>query len=393
MKQIPALLTALLLAGFLAACEPIPGPPDPGPSSGAAPVSSLPPASAPSASAPGLAECAELYGRELLGGEEQAAYDLLRAAAQAGDTEVALPALGADGLFRVMTYLRRDNPKLDWLEHEYSFEQREDSTWVRLRYSLAPAGIAAENDRLEGAADSLLGGLSNELSEFDRAVLIHDRLVESIVYDLDAPRKSELAGALLDGRATCEGYAKAYQYLLQKAGLQALLVYGEAGEAHAWNIVRLDGDYYLCDVTWDDVPLADGGEFLSHEYLFWDDASFAVSHTPTGSESTNLPLPVCDSLEQNYFRKTGTLLESPDPQEAEAAFQRALDRAAAYGCTAVQVGFSTPLLADVIEAGLNGDGALDRFLKEAAARKGFDVIGRAFSDARTSLTYLVKPAA
>ena len=51
------------------------------------------------------------------------------------------------------------------------------------------------------------------------------------------------------GESVCEGYSKAYTMLLAKAGIESYLV---SGNNHMWNLVKIDGEYYQTDVTWDD---------------------------------------------------------------------------------------------------------------------------------------------
>ena len=55
----------------------------------------------------------------------------------------------------------------------------------------------------------------------------------------------------------CAGYAKAYQLILNRMGIECGYITGNAvndmvSGPHAWNYVRLDGNYYQVDVTWDD---------------------------------------------------------------------------------------------------------------------------------------------
>lgn len=90
-------------------------------------------------------------------------------------------------------------------------------------------------------------------SEYEKALILHDALVESVFYQ-EASNAHGSYGALVEGVAVCEGYAEAYQVLLEKVGIMSYVVRGWGGdERHAWNLVRLDGKYYYTDVTWDDA--------------------------------------------------------------------------------------------------------------------------------------------
>ena len=125
-----------------------------------------------------------------------------------------------------------------------------------------------EQLRLEEAADALLAQVDFTQSEAGIALQLHDLLIDSAWYNRDAGEYDyahTAYGALAEdsqgnpGGALCDGYALAYEYLLQKAGLTCTVVSGYAGpseqdtEKHAWNLVKLDEDWYEVDATWDDL--------------------------------------------------------------------------------------------------------------------------------------------
>lgn len=110
------------------------------------------------------------------------------------------------------------------------------------------------------------------LPELELAV--HDLLVDRMSYDTATieryagtvwggtpdPDNENPYGALIGGKGICRGYTSTFQLLMDMAGIECISVSGhsdngeEYGE-HAWNQVRLDGDWYIVDVTWDD-PLS-----------------------------------------------------------------------------------------------------------------------------------------
>lgn len=51
------------------------------------------------------------------------------------------------------------------------------------------------------------------------------------------------------------GYANAYQYLCNKAGLFCAQISGKANtgiDGHVWNVIKLNNEYYYIDTTWMD---------------------------------------------------------------------------------------------------------------------------------------------
>ena len=116
-----------------------------------------------------------------------------------------------------------------------------------------------------------------------------DLLAARVAYDKDSERQHIASGALIDGRAVCDGYAKAIKLLCDREGIPCVIVAGSAvqngtADLHAWNCVQLeDGLWYALDATWNDR-----GEHAVSAYFLVGSASviggvpFSESHLPRG---------------------------------------------------------------------------------------------------------------
>ena len=134
------------------------------------------------------------------------------------------------------------------------------------------------------AADKLLVGVENNdsLSEVQKALILHDRLVvwneyDVRVYSNTVPDESYSAyGALVNRTSVCDGYTMAYMYLLNRVGIASL--YCSSDEmGHAWNIVQIDDVLYHIDVTWDD-PLYDITGRVYHNNFMLSTQKLKESH-------------------------------------------------------------------------------------------------------------------
>ena len=130
---------------------------------------------------------------------------------------------------------------------------------------------------------------------------LHDTLIRQCEYDVDtaeedAPDGAAPAfaadGALLDHKAVCAGYGRAYEMLCKAAGIQVIYVASEEMN-HGWNAVRLGGTTYYIDCTFDD-PIPDRGEYVSDQYFMLTGDELAQTHTWNEAFYEQL----LDSLEQ-----------------------------------------------------------------------------------------------
>lgn len=73
-----------------------------------------------------------------------------------------------------------------------------------------------------------------------------------------------LKNGLLYGKCVCAGYADILKNALSLVNIESMFISGKAGEEwHAWNKVKIDGEWYNVDVTWD-APCLRGGVPPAH---------------------------------------------------------------------------------------------------------------------------------
>ena len=127
--------------------------------------------------------------------------------------------------------------------------------------------------QIEREKNNILSGISGSTEKKIRE--IHDFLVDNLTYDQTVSENNiyNLYGGLVTKNCVCEGYAKAFKYLLDESGIDNVIVIGTGvnskGEVenHAWNYVAINGNWYATDVTWDD-PIIQGGGILTSSYRY-----------------------------------------------------------------------------------------------------------------------------
>ncbi len=121
----------------------------------------------------------------------------------------------------------------------------------------------------------ILSGLQSGMTDADKALYIHDEIDKITSYKNIGYASYHACGPLVYGQAMCEGYANAYIYLLSKAGITAYEG-GSNSMNHAWVYVKLDGEFYNVDITWDDTRRTGStlnGAF-DHKYFLRTDSEF-----------------------------------------------------------------------------------------------------------------------
>ena len=215
--------------------------------------------------------------------------------------------ISVDELRTVMDAYRRDHTEQFWFGNSYRISYNSTSVLKILpTYVMEGEALTEAKRQFDAALEEMLAELPKTATEFERELLLHDRLAATVTY-VDTENAHNAYGALVEGKAVCEGYAEALQCLLHRAGIQSLIVLGSsinpstgAPEGHAWNMVRIDGSYYHTDLTWNDQ-----GRRLYHAYFNLTDAVIDQDHDVTPTEYT---LPTCTSQTANYFVVKGGLL-------------------------------------------------------------------------------------
>lgn len=142
-----------------------------------------------------------------------------------------------------------------------------------------------------------------ELSDLEKAIIIHDRLCTRVSYDRSMSRDFIYTPyCIVTGMGVCEGYSEAYEWLLSVVGVNATCIRSEQLN-HAWNAVEIDGLYYQIDVTWDDVDNA-----LSRvwrDYFFKSTSNFKTHHnaddyTFTPQETTRFDFAFWENVRSTF---------------------------------------------------------------------------------------------
>lgn len=179
---------------------------------------------------------------------------------------------------------------------------------VDVTYNCAPEEYGRMLAECVSAADRLLNGIEGNaaLGETEKALLIHDRLAVHCAYDEAAAnggtpgaRARDLYGALVERTAVCDGYTRAYLYLLNRVGVRCGYCYSLALN-HSWNLVWIGGVPYHVDVTFDD-PFPDIAGRVQHDNFLLSTAAFYANNHAAGDYST---LPASTAFDDRFWKRS-----------------------------------------------------------------------------------------
>lgn len=173
--------------------------------------------------------------------------------------------------------LVQQDPEFFWVRgYEASYTSSEVDVYFVYTHD-TPQAIAEAQQRIDEVAAEFLAGVPADASAQDKAVYLHDWLIEHIEYVSDGGWNDQtLYGALAEGKSVCAGFSQAFTYLGRRMGLDAYTVVGYASEQpitttgnepnHSWNAVTIDGSTRYFDPTWDNTDRTDaaGREYVPH---------------------------------------------------------------------------------------------------------------------------------
>lgn len=217
-----------------------------------------------------------------------------------------------------------DNPQVFWLDNLFGYAYVGDDTMAEF-YSVMSADECEQKSAvLRSAVNMIISSMKDGMSEFEREKLVHDYIIGNCVYKGTVTGMSDgweyfcAYGPLVKGEAVCEGYAKAEQLLMNLCGIECMTIRGDSdGGGHMWNVIKIDGEWYHLDTTWDD---SDNGAI--YDFFNVNDEMIKTTHTisPAVEEVSlkenseddlryNFFVPECTSTKAGYYSKNAAVIK------------------------------------------------------------------------------------
>ena len=254
------------------------------------------------------------YAYEHLDEQGQVIYDEMLTAILNHEEKIRLSTTDLELMHKAYTAVCGDYGGLFWVEGYVFTRYTKGEELVSLEF--APKYTMSEEERkitqaqIDEIVEMWMNGISINDTDYDKAKYVYELLALNTEYVPNATDNQNIISVFIKRQTVCQGYACAVQYLLGQLGIQSVIVSGTAlGDAHAWNLICLDGEYYYMDATWGNNGYRnqEGLEtsFIDYNYMAMTTAEMLMGHVP----DSEIELPECTAVMNNYYIKEGTYIE------------------------------------------------------------------------------------
>lgn len=168
------------------------------------------------------------------------------------------------------------------------------------RYLLEGEEIPEDMEEAQAISDKateILDALSlDEDTAYQKEKKIHDYLVDNVTYTKkDSSNEHAAYKALIEGECVCDGYSRAMKLLCDLSDVECKLIRGTSKGNHMWNMVKLDGNWYHLDVTFDDK---EESGFEDGYYAYFNNTDDMISFNHKWNTGR---YPHADCYDYNYY--------------------------------------------------------------------------------------------
>lgn len=273
-------------------------------------VTTLPEVTDPFAPYTAREEIIRPYSYKMLDNEKYTyIYDTIVTAVDRRRTDITFSdvmGVTADDYLAVYQQLYNDEIAMYFIDPKIQYAVKTSTKTLSsavIIYKYGSTEISRMETAVEEEVNKILEGVTPDMSQYDIVKYFHDYICENVVYDDQAENCKNIYGVFVEKRALCQGMAKAFSYLCGKVGIETLTVTGDAdGIAHMWNMVKIGGEWYHIDPTYDDAESASYGRYVRYDYFCLDDSAIYSKRTVYEQD---YQYPKAAATKCNYYVRSG----------------------------------------------------------------------------------------
>lgn len=293
----------------------------------------------------------EEYAYSKLTDEEQTIYREIYAILTELQNDILLSTLKTDVIDHSFRCVLMDHPEIFYVTgysiSKYTMGDEIKKITFNGSYTMDKDEVLAKQEVVDRYVNECLSGISQSASDYEKVKYVYEYLIDDNTYDLESENNQNILSVCENQITVCQGYSKMTQLLLNKLDVFCTLVYGTSENtaqadsdgtiykpsdksewgAHVWNIVKVNGKYYNLDTTWGDASflfsnengdIMDGPD-INYDYLLVPDSMILDTHLPNPA----VDMPICDSMDDNYYVHEGLYFTEVDKDRLRTAFNNA----------------------------------------------------------------------
>ena len=259
------------------------------------------------------------YAYQQLPEGEQIAYLEILDALVNFRQEVKLSIFDKEKIAHVFQCVLNDHPEIFYVDGysytEYTLGDVLKKVTFTGTYRFSESEVAQKQAQIDNYVNQCLAGMPEGADEYTKVKYIYEYLIHHTDYDATAQDNQNICSVFIEGKSVCQGYA---------------------GEGHAWNLVRIDGEYYYVDATWGDASYqAVGGKesypeekipTINYDYLCVTTKQLELTHTLDNV----VELPECTAMEANYYVREGVYFTEWDEERLVQIFEEGYEKGNTY---------------------------------------------------------------
>lgn len=306
------------------------------------------------------------HSYEELNEEEKKIYSVILSEIYNQPERIEVPELTNGDLKKVYRALSFDNPDLFSIGLKCKMYTGGYKTYFEVDYVMDNETYKKHMEEVEAIADVIVAEANKFTSDYDKEKYVHDYIVTHCTYEtpVEGSNANNIYGCLVEGKAGCEGYSRAFQYLLNKLDIDNRVITGESTEdgvnyvPHMWNYVTINNKHYFVDVTHDDPQSTDA--VLLHTYFNINTEELLRNH-----RNLYQVVPLTTDTEHNYFVMEGADIPVGSGDVFESMVYNAVNNAKYNNQSIVELRFPNGAVAAQAMNTLFTDGAIYNIYKEA----------------------------
>jgi len=177
-----------------------------------------------------------------------------------------------------------DNTPWLFFVDEWTWEETGQKINIFPKYKYTRKRTEELRERCQKEVGIILSRLKEDKGVNGIAKHLHDILIRNIKYEKQNDYEVHtIIGPLLKRKCVCDGFSKLYKLILDELGIENYLIYGKGfvhilsdSEEHAWNLVKIDNDFYHVDVTYD--ATLSMHDYIRYDYFLIDDTLISMDH-------------------------------------------------------------------------------------------------------------------